>query len=476
MNFFVARRRRRDAARWPGSRTTASRGARRRAALRDGHAGRPVEHAASARSRRAVPAAAGRADDQRLGRPRPRTIAAGCRGPRTGAASRSPRPTPRRWRARDEQLPDDGERARPGRRGRSTSRCRPGRAGRRSSRRGDVFRIVDLEGNQAVDTLFFNSRDIDERYSATETIRAQGNIYLTTGTRLMSSEGRPLLTIVADTCGRHDTLGGACSAESNQVRYALDKKHMHNCRDSFLLALARYGHGMGKRDLPNNINFFMNVPGHAGRRADLRRRRLRAGPLRRDAGRARRAGADLQLPAAQQPVQRLQPDAGATAGLAEGAEPTGVPQGPRRKPRRDRAAHHAHAAAHGDRIGGGLFGSGRGRPARRGRRRVDRHRRGDRRRELPGRRQDPGGRAPHRRRGDPPRLRLPRRERRVRRALRGGRHRVHRPDARPDPGVRPQAHRARAGDQGRGAAAAGHGAADRASRRRGAPPSGSAIR
>jgi urea carboxylase-associated protein 1 len=125
---------------------------------------------------------------------------------------------------------------------------------------GEIFRIVDLEGNQAVDTLFFNSRDVDERYSATETIRGQGNIYLTTGTRLMSSEGRPLLTIIADTCGRHDTLGGACSAESNQVRYALDKKHMHNCRDSFLLALARHGHGMTKRDLPNNINFFMNVP------------------------------------------------------------------------------------------------------------------------------------------------------------------------------------------------------------------------
>ncbi|HVV15757.1 MAG TPA: urea amidolyase associated protein UAAP2 [Polyangia bacterium] len=125
---------------------------------------------------------------------------------------------------------------------------------------GDVFRIVDLEGNQAVDTLFFNSRDLDERYSATETIRRQGNIYLSTGTALCSSEGRPLLTIVADTCGRHDTLGGACSAESNQVRYALGKKYMHNCRDTFLLALARYGRGMGKRDLPQNINFFMNVP------------------------------------------------------------------------------------------------------------------------------------------------------------------------------------------------------------------------
>ena len=125
---------------------------------------------------------------------------------------------------------------------------------------GEIFRIVDLEGNQAVDTLFFNADDPAERYSATETMRAQGNIYLTTGTALMSSEGQPLLTIVADTCGRHDTLGGACSAESNQVRYDLGKKQMHNCRDTFLLALARHGHGMTKRDLPSNINFFMNVP------------------------------------------------------------------------------------------------------------------------------------------------------------------------------------------------------------------------
>jgi urea carboxylase-associated protein 1 len=125
---------------------------------------------------------------------------------------------------------------------------------------GQMFRIVDLEGNQAVDTLFYSARDPDERYSAVDTIRAQGSVYLTSGTPLLSTEGRPLLTIVADTCGRHDTLGGACSAESNQVRYALDKKHMHNCRDSFLLALARLGRGMGKRDLSSNINFFMNVP------------------------------------------------------------------------------------------------------------------------------------------------------------------------------------------------------------------------
>jgi urea carboxylase-associated protein 1 len=127
-------------------------------------------------------------------------------------------------------------------------------------RAGQLLRIVDLEGNQAVDTLFYNATDSHEHYSAQDTIRAQGNIYLTTGSMLLSNRGTPLLRIVADTCGRHDTLGGACSAESNTVRYALDKRHMHSCRDSFLLALSREDVGLNKRDLPSNINFFMNVP------------------------------------------------------------------------------------------------------------------------------------------------------------------------------------------------------------------------
>jgi urea carboxylase-associated protein 1 len=124
--------------------------------------------------------------------------------------------------------------------------------------RGQYLRIVDLRGNQAADTLFFNARNVRDRYSAQDTIRAQANIYLTTGTRLMSSEGNVLLTIVADTCGRHDTLGGACATESNQVRYALEKGHMHACRQSFVKAATVLG--MSKRDIVSNINFFMNVP------------------------------------------------------------------------------------------------------------------------------------------------------------------------------------------------------------------------
>jgi urea carboxylase-associated protein 1 len=131
-------------------------------------------------------------------------------------------------------------------------------------RRGQTVRIVDLEGNQAVDTLFYNANDLTERYSAQDTIRAQRNIYLTTGTKLMSNRGNVMLTIVADTCGRHDTLGGACSCESNMVRYAIEKRSMHACRQSFLKGVlawsAATGRQMDKRDLTANINFFMNVP------------------------------------------------------------------------------------------------------------------------------------------------------------------------------------------------------------------------
>lgn len=127
--------------------------------------------------------------------------------------------------------------------------------------KGQTVRILDLEGNQAADTLFYSAEDPTERYSATDTIREQGNVYLTAGSVLVSNDCNPMLKIVADTCGRHDTVGGACSTESNTVRYALEKKCMHACRDSWLLAIAEHEElGLSKRDITHNINFFMNVP------------------------------------------------------------------------------------------------------------------------------------------------------------------------------------------------------------------------
>ncbi|WP_020210822.1 urea amidolyase associated protein UAAP2 [Gilvimarinus chinensis] len=128
-------------------------------------------------------------------------------------------------------------------------------------KKGQTLRILDLEGNQAADTLFFNAADVSERYSATDTIREQGNVYLTAGSVLRSNLNNPMLEITADTCGRHDTLGGACATESNTVRYDLEKRCMHACRDSWMLAVAEHPeYGVSKRDITHNINFFMNVP------------------------------------------------------------------------------------------------------------------------------------------------------------------------------------------------------------------------
>jgi urea carboxylase-associated protein 1 len=127
--------------------------------------------------------------------------------------------------------------------------------------KNQTLRIVDLHGNQAADTLFYSVADPAERYSAIDTIREQKNVYLTAGTTLLTNMGNPMLTITADTCGRHDTLGGACATESNTVRYALEKKTMHACRDSWMLAVAENEQfGISKRDITHNINFFMNVP------------------------------------------------------------------------------------------------------------------------------------------------------------------------------------------------------------------------
>ena len=125
---------------------------------------------------------------------------------------------------------------------------------------GQVLRIVDMEGNQAVDTLFYDAEHPEDHYSAVSTMANQQNIYLTTGSILRTESGKALLTIVADTCGRHDTLGGACSSQSNTVRYARDIGWMHNCRDTFMLQLANLEGTWSKRDLAPNINFFMNVP------------------------------------------------------------------------------------------------------------------------------------------------------------------------------------------------------------------------
>ncbi|WP_167100624.1 urea amidolyase associated protein UAAP2 [Mycobacterium sp. DL592] len=129
-------------------------------------------------------------------------------------------------------------------------------------RTGQSLQIIDLHGNQAVDTLFYavdgDRVDPTGPYSAQVTVAEQGNIFLTTGSVLRAADGRPLVSIVADEVGNHDTIAGACSKESNTLRYGHHTVHQHACAENFLAEAAKWG--MGKRDIVSNVNFFMNVP------------------------------------------------------------------------------------------------------------------------------------------------------------------------------------------------------------------------
>jgi hypothetical protein len=124
--------------------------------------------------------------------------------------------------------------------------------------KGQTLRITDLGGNQAVDCIVYDAHDNTHRYSAAGTIAVQRNLFLAEGTLLLSNESEPMMTITATTCAHHDTIGGACSRESNALRYGRHTAQQHACVDNFLDAGLRFG--LTKRDLVSNVNWFMNVP------------------------------------------------------------------------------------------------------------------------------------------------------------------------------------------------------------------------
>jgi uncharacterized protein len=123
-------------------------------------------------------------------------------------------------------------------------------------RQGEILRLVDLEGQQAVDFLCFDAANPTDRYCATNTIKVQGNIYVEKGTVLYSDGGAELLTVVADTCGRHDTIYGCCSEANNFLRYGV--RGTPSCYANFREILARFG--LDERSIVGNVNFFMSVP------------------------------------------------------------------------------------------------------------------------------------------------------------------------------------------------------------------------
>ena len=121
--------------------------------------------------------------------------------------------------------------------------------------KGERVRLTDLEGQQAIDFLCYNSADVRDRYNAANTMKMGGSIYINTGTILYGEYATPLMKVIASSCRDHDTIGGCCSVEMNLLRYG---RRTHGCRANFIHELAKFG--MGEEDIVANVNFFMSVP------------------------------------------------------------------------------------------------------------------------------------------------------------------------------------------------------------------------
>jgi len=142
---------------------------------------------------------------------------------------------------------------------------RPGEGWAEVVRQGQVLRVIDVAGKQGVDFLCYAADQTEERYHAANTMKKARTILLTTGHVLYSDVARSMFTIVADTCGRHDTIGGCCSRPSNRLMYGVED--VPGCRETFLELLRR--RGMGRRDIVANLNLFSNLPvGPDGRLAE----------------------------------------------------------------------------------------------------------------------------------------------------------------------------------------------------------------
>jgi len=132
----------------------------------------------------------------------------------------------------------------------------PGQPWGRKLSKGERLRIVDLEGKQAVDFLCYDAADPSDRYNAANTLKLNAKLFVEKGSILVSEQAKTLFTVIEDTCGKHDTIGGCCSAPMNLLRYS--KPGTHNCRDTFIAALKPFG--LDARDVVANVNFFMYVP------------------------------------------------------------------------------------------------------------------------------------------------------------------------------------------------------------------------
>src|SRR3954449_9996533 len=102
--------------------------------------------------------------------------------------------------------------------------------------RGARLRLLNLKGDACAQVLIYNADRPVERLNVADTIKVQWNGYLGKGKLLLSDMGRVLMSILDDTCGKHDTFCGASNQRTNAEKYGSgDNFGPHpNARDRFV--------------------------------------------------------------------------------------------------------------------------------------------------------------------------------------------------------------------------------------------------
>ena len=138
----------------------------------------------------------------------------------------------------------------------TTSRLEPQTGTAFELARGQLLRVIDLEGEQVADLIAFNGADKHEWLSSGRSIDYANRIYLTRGDLLYSNRSRPMLTILEDDVGRHDFLLTPCSPETFQIIYKNPNYHP-SCFENLAANLRRFD--IDPDSIPTAFNIFMNV-------------------------------------------------------------------------------------------------------------------------------------------------------------------------------------------------------------------------
>ncbi|MGV8910846.1 MAG: DUF1989 domain-containing protein [Propionicimonas sp.] len=123
---------------------------------------------------------------------------------------------------------------------------------------GQTLTVIDPTGSQVSDFFAFSATDHGEWLSSGRTIDYGNKVFFTTGDMLYSNRSAPMVTIIQDSCGRHDFLLTPCSQQTFDLLYPeLEGASHPSCFENLCAGLAQFA--VRPDQICTTFNIFMNV-------------------------------------------------------------------------------------------------------------------------------------------------------------------------------------------------------------------------